>query len=297
MRTIAFIGTGLLGAGFVEAACARGDTVRVWNRTASKAQALARFGAVVCASPAEAARGAERVHLVLPDDAIVAEVIAALRPGLASSAVIVDHSTTLPALTAVRSAQLNAAGVGYLHCPVFIGPAAARESKGIIMVSGPAALFERVRPALAAQAERVEYFGEQPDVAATYKLIGNGLILGMIGLLSDVFSVGAANGVAPVDALKLLDFFNPTNVLTGRGRKMAAGDFTASFEMVMARKDVDLMIQAAGELPLAVLPGMRARMDALIGRGLGTQDAGVMAADAVTGAHHPPHRAPLGSRG
>ncbi len=281
LGTIAYLGTGLLGAAFVEAACARGDTVRVWNRTAAKAEALRPFGAVVCATPADAARGAERVHLVLPDDAIVAEVIAALRPGLSAGAVIVDHSTTLPARTAVRSRELNAAGVAYLHCPVFIGPAAAREAKGIIMVSGPRPLYERVRPALEAQAERVVDFGEQPDLAATYKLIGNGLILGLVGLLSDVFSVGAANGVPPGDALKLLDFFNPTNVLTGRGRKMAAGDYTASFEMVMARKDIDLMLQAAGDLPLAVLPGMRARMDELISRGYGGRDAGVMAMDAV----------------
>jgi 3-hydroxyisobutyrate dehydrogenase-like beta-hydroxyacid dehydrogenase len=281
LSTIAYIGTGLLGAGFVEAACKRGETVRVWNRTASKAEALAAFGAIVCGSPAEAVRGASRMHLVLPDDAVVASIIAAFRDALAPDAVIVDHSTTLPALTAARSGTLNAEGVAYLHCPVFIGPAAAREAKGIIMVSGPEALHERVRAALEAQAERVVYFGARPDLAATYKLVGNGLLLGLIGLLSDVFSVAASNGVSPAESLKLLEFFNPTNVLTGRGRKMSAGDYTASFEMTMARKDIDLMVQAAGDLPLAVLPAMRARMDALIAEGHGAQDAGVMAVDAV----------------
>lgn len=287
MSTIAFIGTGLLGAGFVEAACARGDTVRVWNRTASKAQALAAFGAIECASPAEAVSGAERVHLVLPDDAVVADVIAALRPGLAAGAVLVDHSTTLPALTAARAAALQAEGIAYLHCPVFIGPAAARESKGIIMVSGPAETYERVRPALERQAETVRYLGARPDLAAVYKLVGNGLLLGLAGLIADVFSVAAGNGVAAPDALKVLDFFNPAGIIQGRGKKMGAGDFTASFELTMARKDVRLMIEAAGDLPLAVLPGMMARMDALIARGYGAQDTGVIAVDAVERGRNP----------
>lgn len=280
MGRIAYIGTGLLGAAFVEAACRRGDQVTVWNRTAAKARALEAFGATVAATPAAAVREAERVHLVLPDDAIVEEIVAAVRGALAPGAVVIDHSTTLPAKTGARVTRLNAEGIAYLHCPVFIGPAAAREAKGIIMCSGPRALFERVRPALERQAERVVYHGERPDLAAVYKLVGNGLILGLVGLLADVYSVGAANGVAPADALKLLDFFDPTKVLGGRGRKMAAGDWTASFEMTMARKDIALMVEAAKDLPLAVLPGMIARMDELIARGYGAKDAGVMGLDA-----------------
>src|SRR5688500_20205008 len=122
MTHIAFLGTGLLGSAFVEAATKRGDNITVWNRTAEKARALEKFGARVAATPADAVRGASRVHLVLSADAVVEDVIAALRPGLAAEAVIVDHTTTQPELTADRSKRLNAEGVRYLHCPVFIGP-------------------------------------------------------------------------------------------------------------------------------------------------------------------------------
>lgn len=281
MSNVAYLGTGLLGAAFVEAACKRGDQVTVWNRTPEKAKALEALGAVAAASAAEAVRDAERVHLVLPDDAVVEEVIAALRASLAPGAIIVDHTTTLPSATAERSRRLNAEGVPYLHCPVFIGPAAARDSQGTIMVSGPAPLWARVRPALERQAAKVEYFGERPDLAAVYKLVGNALILGITGLVSDVYSIAASSGVAPAEALKPLEFINPAGVIAGRGRKMAAGDFSASFELMMARKDVRLMIEAAGALPLAVLPGMAARMDALIAEGFGRMDMGVMARDAV----------------
>jgi 3-hydroxyisobutyrate dehydrogenase len=278
---VAFLGTGLLGAAFAEAACKRGDEVSVWNRTPSKAKALERFGARAAAAPAQAVQGAEHVHLVLPDDAVVETVIAALRPGLAPGAVIVDHTTALPAATAKRVPRLNAEGVAYLHCPVFIGPAAAREAQGTIMVSGPATLFERVRPALERQAARVAYLGERPDLAAVYKLAGNALILGITGLVSDVFSIAAGAGVSPGEILDATGFINPAGVIAGRGRKMAAGDFSASFELAMARKDVRLMMETAGALPLAVLGGMAGRMDQLLAEGHAALDMGVMAREAV----------------
>lgn len=281
MAQIAFLGTGLLGGAFVEAACKRGDSVTVWNRTTAKARALQQFGAQVAGSPEMAVRGTERVHLVLQDDASVEEVVKALRPGLAAGAVIIDHTTTLPTLTAERATRLNAEGVRYIHCPVFIGPAAARESQGIIMACGPRALFELVKPALEAQAARVEYLGERNDLAAVMKLCGNAYIIGSGAIVSDVFSIAANSAVQPTEALSLLNFFFGAGIIMGRGTKMAAGDFTASFELTMARKDIRLMIEAAGELPLAVLPGLKVRMDGLIAEGNGASDMGVMAKDAV----------------
>jgi 3-hydroxyisobutyrate dehydrogenase-like beta-hydroxyacid dehydrogenase len=281
MANIAYLGTGLLGSGFVEAALGRGDSVTVWNRTRDKAAALTAFGASVADTPADAVRGAERVHLVLKDDAVVEEVIAALRPGLAEGTIIVDHTTTQPAFTAERATRLNAEGVRYLHCPVFIGPAAARQGQGIIMAAGPQALFDAVKPALEQQAARVEYMGERPDMAAAYKLMGNCFIIGMGAMLSDVFTLGAGTGISPTDALKLLGFFNPGSMLQARGKNMAEGNFAASFELVMARKDVRLMMETTGARPLAALPSIAARMDEVIAQGHGQDDFGVIARDAL----------------
>ena len=276
MTAIGYLGTGLLGSAFVEAALQRGDQVTVWNRTPAKARALESIGARVAATPADAVRGAERVHLVLTDDAVVNDVIAQLRPGLGAAAIIVDHTTAQPALTAERSLRLTAAGVHYLHCPVFIGPAMARKAQGTILVSGPAALFDAVKDGLQRQAARVEYFGERPDLAAIYKLCGNAFLIGVGALVADLFAIGRGAGIAPLDTLKPLDFLNLAAVAAGRGKSMAAGDFTPSFELAMARKDVRLMIETAAATPLAVLPGIAARMDALIAEGHGARDVGVI---------------------
>ena len=281
MAHIAFLGTGLLGSALVEAAIQRGDEVTVWNRTTAKAQALEAFGARVADSPAHAVRGATRVHLVLTDDAVVDEVVAALRPGLAATTVIVDHTTALPALTAERSRRLNSEGVKYLHCPVFIGPPAARASQGTIMVSGPHELFDAVRSDLSRMAARVEYFGERPDLAAVFKLCGNAFIVGINALVADVFAVAAGSRVASADALRVVEFFNPATVVTARGAKMVAGDFTPTFELTMARKDIRLMLESAGATPLAALPQIAERLDALIAEGHAHDDLAVIGIDSV----------------
>ena len=281
MAQIAYLGTGLLGSAFAEAAAKRGDNVTVWNRTAEKAKALEQFGITVAATPAEAVKGASRVYIVLKDDAVVEAAIAAARPALASDAIIIDHTTTLPELTATRLARLNGEGINYLHCPVFMGPPAARNAAGSILVSGPKALYEKVADALAKSTGKVQYFGEQGDLAAVNKLFGNAMLLGIGALLADIYTVGQGAGVGAEDALKLMGLFDLNAVINGRGKSMAAGNFAPSFELSMARKDIGLMIATAGQRPLAVLPGMAARMDTLIAAGHGAEDCGVLAIDTV----------------
>ncbi len=276
MTKIAFLGTGLLGSAFVEAAAARGENVTVWNRTADKARALEPLGVQVAPTPADAARGASYVHLVLKDDAVVEEVIAALRPGLDDSSIILDHTTTQPALTAERSRRLNAEGVRYLHCPVFIGPAAARKEKGTILAAGPKSIFDAVSDHLSRMATQVEYFGERPDLAAVFKLCGNAFIIGISALVADVLTVASASDVDLAEAMRVVSFFDPAAVITGRARKMMRGDVTPSFELAMARKDVRLMIETAGAQPLAALPGIAVRMDELIAEGYGADDLAVI---------------------
>ena len=62
---------------------------------------------------------------------------------------------------------------------------------------------------------------------------------------------------------------------------MARGDFSASFELTMARKDMRLMIEAAGGQPLAVLPAIAKAMDDAIAKGHGRDDLGAIAAEVV----------------
>jgi len=281
MSTIAFLGTGLLGGAFAEAAAKRGDTVTAWNRSPDKVHALAQFGVMAAASPAEAVRNAARVHIVLKDDAVVEEVLAAARAGLSPDAIIIDHTTTLPTLTAARAERLHAEGVKYLHCPVFMGPPAARNAQGTMMVAGPKALFESVKADLAKMTGRLAYMGERTDVAAVNKLFGNAMIIGVTAVMADVLTMAQASDVSAEDAIKLLGFIDLNAIVAGRGVNMAKGNYNPSFELTMARKDVRLMLETAGDRPMAVLPSVANRMDQLIAAGHGADDCCVLGIDAV----------------
>jgi 3-hydroxyisobutyrate dehydrogenase len=281
MASIAFLGTGLLGAAFAEAAAKRGDTVVAWNRTPAKAQALEAFGIKAAATPADAVRGASRVHMVLKDDAVVEEVIAAARAGLSQGAVLIDHTTTLPVLTAARAERLAGEGVKYLHCPVFMGPGAARTAQGIMLAAGPQALFDSVKGELAPMTGRLDFLGERPDLAAVNKLMGNAMIIGMVAVVADVLTIAQASGVDGPDAIKLLQTLDLNAMVSGRGASMAKGSFNLSFELAMARKDVRLMLETVGARPMAALPALAARMDQLIAAGQGDKDFSVIGADAA----------------
>ena len=102
MASVAFLGTGLLGGAMVEGMLRRGDAVTVWNRTEAKARALEIFGARVAATPGDAVAGADRVHMTLPDDEVVDQIVAAFTPQLPKEAIVIDHSTASPRGTKTR---------------------------------------------------------------------------------------------------------------------------------------------------------------------------------------------------
>jgi 3-hydroxyisobutyrate dehydrogenase len=281
MTNVAFLGTGLLGSGMIEAMLGRGDRVTVWNRTASKAQALERFGATVAAAPEDAVAAADHVHMALPDDAVVDEIMARCAPHLRNGAVVLDHSTTSPAGTKARLPRLQAQGIRFLHAPVFMSPQMCRESKGLMLVSGPEAIFSDVASELRKMTGEVWYLGERPDLAASYKIFGNSMLFVVAAGIAEVFAMAKGLGIAPADALSVFSKFNAGGVIPTRGEKMARGDFSATFELSMARKDMRLMIEAAANEPVTVLKAIASRMDEAIAAGHGRDDLGAIAAGLV----------------
>ena len=274
---IAFLGTGLLGSGMVRRFLAAGTPVTVWNRTESKARALAAEGATVAATPAAAVAGADRVHFVLQDDAVVDGLLEQIAPALTPAAIVIDHSTTLPKLTGKRFDRVKSLGIAFVHAPVFMSPQMAADGVGLILVSAPPLTFDKVRAELEGMTGEVWYLGERADLAAAYKLFGNAMLFAIGGGLSDVLAMARANGIEPMDALSIFTRFQPAKSIQVRGPKMATGDFTASFSLAMARKDVGLMITAAQGERLIALPGVAKRMDEVIASGGGELDLAAIA--------------------
>lgn len=276
-QTVAVLGAGLLGTGFVEKLLENGHTVRVWNRTASKLTELASRGAVVATSPEDAVTGAARVHIVLAEDSAVDAVMAALRPGLGKDVPVFDHSTNLPAGVAPRFARLRAEGVRYLHCPVFMGPANARQATGLMLVAGPQKDADEFTPLLQTMCGEVWFVGERPELAAVYKLIGNGVIISMAGAIGDALTLGAAAGLDASGVNELFAHFNPGSMLPVFAKRVVGSDSKpASFTLEMARKDVRLMLELGGA-KLQLLPAVAQAMDKAIDAGGALKDFAIFA--------------------
>lgn len=278
MSHIAFLGTGLIGAGMIEAMLRRGLAVTAYNRSRDKAEALAALGAGVAATPEQAVRGAERVHVALSDDDAVDSVLEAAGPALADGTLVVDHSTTSPA--GVRGRVEKWSRVRFVHAPVFMSPAMCRSPGGVMLVSGARERVDAAREHLAPMTGKVLDLGERPDAAACFKLFGNAMIFALVGGLSDVFAMARAEGIEPAQALSLFEHFQVANVLTYRGKNMAAGNYAPSFHLSMARKDLGLMLEILGRAPegSAVLEALGARFDERIAAGDGQLDLGVIGA-------------------
>ena len=280
MSQVAFLGTGLLGSGMVENLLRRGHEVTVWNRTESKARALAALGAAVAASPEEAVASVERVHMALSDDAAVDSMLDRIASSI-GRAVVIDHTTTSPAGTKERLPRAAGRGMRFVHAPVFMSPQMARDAIGIMLVSGPQTVFDAVRGVLEKMTSEVWYLGEQGDLAAAHKIFGNSMLFVIAAGVADVFAMAKGLGIAPADALAVFSKFQPGGLIKTRGEKMARGDFSASFELTMARKDIRLMIEAAAAQPLVVLPAIAQAMDRAIANGHGRDDLGAIAAEVV----------------
>ncbi len=282
---IAFFGMGLLGSGFVRALRRRGEAVHVWNRSPDKAKALEADGARAFTDPAEAAKGAERVHLTLSDDAAVDDVLERARPGLSPSAIIIDHTTTSPTSTRARVDRWNERGIRFVHAPVFMGPQNALESTGLMLVSGERARVDAVRPRLEAMTGKLVDLGERVEQAAAFKLLGNLFLMFFTTGLAEVFELARALDIEPRVAATLFEHFNPGKTIDARIDRMLSAQWSKpSWGLAMARKDARIMLDEAAEhaRPLRVLPAIAARMDALIAEGHGGDDWTVLVKDALS---------------
>jgi 3-hydroxyisobutyrate dehydrogenase len=281
---IAFYGMGLLGSNFVRAQRRRGQFVQVWNRTPEKAKALEDDGTTAFADPAEAARGAERIHLTLSDDAAVDAVLEAAWPGFGPHAIVVDHTTTSPVGTAARAKRWAERGVEFQHAPVFMGPGNALDSTGTMLASGDRARFDRLAPELQKMTSKLLYLGPEPDRAAAIKLFGNMFMMVMTTGLIEVMSLAKATGVPKEEVVQLFEWLNPGATLGVRLKKILEADFThPSWELGMARKDVRLMLDAAhaGGEALDMVPALAAWMDRWIERGHAKDDWTVIAKNSL----------------
>ncbi|KNB49926.1 NAD(P)-dependent oxidoreductase [Streptomyces caatingaensis] len=279
MRTspIAVLGAGAMGAGMARALLAAGFAVTVWNRTAERAAPLAREGAALAASPAEALADAEAAVFSLADEAAVERVVAeglGGRPGRGLT--VVDTSTVSPSFARAVTARLAALGARRVEACVIGNPAMAAAGELRVLAAGERAGADAVSDVLDALGRDVRFVGGPGD-AAVLKLALN--------LLLGVQTAGLAEAVAFVEAMgmdreRLLDAFEDSGwrspVLAFRAGFMRRRAYRpAAFRASLMHKDLALAGREAGERGVGLPVTGRAadRFAAVVDGGRGDDDA------------------------
>ena len=281
---IAFLGIGLLGSNFVRAMRKRGEEVHVWNRTASKAQALESVGAKAFGTPAEAVKGADRIHIVVSDDAAVDSVLEQAASSFEKNVIIIDHTTTSTIGAALRTDHWKKLGITYIHAPVFMGPANALDATGSMLISGDQEVVKTIESELSKMTGSLMNLGEDATMAAAYKLLGNHLFLSITAALADTFTLGKAMNISPDDVTDFIEQMGSTP-LKSRVERILLGNYdTPTWELTMARKDARLMTEEAEKagMNLDVMPAFGKHMDRLIDKGFGFKDWSIVTKDAVS---------------
>jgi len=271
----AFLGTGLLGAGFVRAMLKKGEEVQVWNRTFSKAKDLEQYGAKAFENIEDAVKNADVIHLAVKDDATVDDALAQAEKGLKPGAEIVDHTTTTIEGAIKRTKEWKEKGFPYLHAPVFMGPQNALESTGYMLVSGDQNLIKELEPQLSALTGKLINFGDETGKAAAMKLTGNLFLVAFGASIADTLSFAESMGISKEELSRLFDQWNPGASMPRRIQRMTGNDYSdPSWRLEMARKDTGLFLKEAEQKgqKLHIIPAVAALMDEWIKKGHGKED-------------------------
>jgi 3-hydroxyisobutyrate dehydrogenase-like beta-hydroxyacid dehydrogenase len=197
---IGFLGLGKMGVPMAERLIAAGHELSVWNRSEGKTEPLAREGAIVAGTPAEAELGADAVITMLFDDYAHEEVLFGpngLMDALTSSTLHISCSTISVELSERLTRAHAQRGIPFLAAPVFGRPNIAEAGKLWIVVAGSSENIERARPILQPLSRGISVIGSEPWQAHALKLGGNFLISTMIQSLSEAFVFAESQGIEP----------------------------------------------------------------------------------------------------
>jgi 3-hydroxyisobutyrate dehydrogenase-like beta-hydroxyacid dehydrogenase len=273
-QTIAFVGLGIMGGRMVKNVLKAGHAVRAYNRTAAKAEALRPLGAVVAATPRDAAGGADIVVTMVADPPALCAVLegpdgvfAGCRPGTLA----VDMSTVDPATSQTMAAKAKAAGLRYLEAPVTGGVGAAEQGTLTIMAGGSAEDFAAAKPLLETMGKKVLHVGPMGQ-GSVLKLCANLVAASIITATNEALALATKYGL---DLATVVEVLTERSPLIGRtAPRILDGNFSANFPLKHSNKDVRLALEAARNagVPMFALGSVAQLQMAALAKGYGDLD-------------------------
>jgi len=275
---VAFLGLGNMGAGMAKNLLRAGHEVTVYNRSREKAEAFAKDGARVAASPGEACRECEAAMTMLSDDAALEQVVfgeGGMAGTLPRGAVHVSNSTIGTALARRLAEAHGERGQEFVSAPVFGRPEAALAKKLVVTAAGRRETIERCRPLFEAVGRETFIAGEEPWQANAVKLCGNFMIASMIQSFGEAFATLRKAGVAPELFLGVMNALFASPVYANYGKMIAEERYEpAGFALKLGLKDMRLVLETAEQCtsPMPIASHLRDRLLSAAAQGQGEMD-------------------------
>ncbi len=254
---IGWIGIGRMGLPMAERVLKAGHSLKIWNRTRSKAEPLKALGATIV-DRMEDLRAVDVVVTMLSTGKDVIEVCVG-KGGLAAPdankvpGIIVDCSTIgMDESKEVRE-KLAARGVQYLAAPVSGNPKCVIAGKLSAVVSGPKAAYDKIEPIVTAFAARGVAYAGEGELARICKIAHNVLLASTFEALIEVTLLAQKAGIPRHAFLKFINNSVMGSIFTQyKSPALVNADFTTTFTVPLLRKDVDLGLESARQLGVAM---------------------------------------------
>ncbi len=260
---LGFIGLGIMGAPMAGRLREGGHEVAVTTRR-EVPKALLDAGVVACKTAADVARQSDVIFTMVPDTPDVEKVLFGkdgVAEGLTSSEsgpdgrvgkTVVDMSSIAPMATKEFAQRINALGCDYLDAPVSGGEVGAKAGTLTIMVGGPEAAFERVKPLFELMGKNITLVGGNGDGQTTK--VANQIIVALnIAAVSEALVFAAKAGADPAKVRQaLMGGFASSRILEVHGERMIKRTFNPGFRIGLHQKDLNLALQGAKALGVAL---------------------------------------------
>lgn len=256
---IGFIGLGIMGAPMAGHLLAAGHVLFVHTR-GKVPEALAAGGATVCTTARGVAERADAIFTMVPDTPDVEAVLFG-EEGVASGLknadrgarkVVVDMSSIDPIATKDFAARIGKLGADYLDAPVSGGEVGAKAASLTIMAGGEEAVFERVKPLFALMGKNITLVGGVGD-GQTCKVANQIIVALNIAAVSEALVFAAKAGADPARIRQaLMGGFAASRILDVHGERMVKRTFDPGFRIALHQKDLNLALQGARALGVAL---------------------------------------------
>ena len=273
MATIGVVGLGAMGSRIARRLIDAGHNLVVWNRDPARAEPLVAAGAVAAASPADVARRVEAVITMVADPRALVDVTEGPEGVVAG----VGEGTTVIQISTVGQESISRLASllsedALLDSPVLGSVSEVEAGTLNVFVGGEPELVERWTPLLSTLGTILHVGPVGAGTAA--KLVANTTLVGVIGVLGEALALAEGLGLSREAGFEVLGRTALADQAERRRPAVESGEYPARFALYLARKDADLILEAAAKtgVELRLTKGARDWLAEAEEAGLGDAD-------------------------